>query len=140
MKCKQIKSNGKKCKSYAMISSDYCWVHSPVVPDEDKKAAFIKGGELRSIQINSNLPRIIINTSTDIPRLLIDTIERLREGTMHVRTGTAIGYLSYILLRSYEIADLEQRVKALEENVKDNQNNEYNDYEFKEYIFEDEKN
>jgi hypothetical protein len=63
------------------------------------------------------LPPIVITGSTDIPPLLIDTIGRLRQGTMHVRVAATVGYLSHILLRSFEIADLEPRVKALEERL-----------------------
>jgi hypothetical protein len=136
MKCIYIKSDGQRCKSYTMINSQYCWVHSPQISDGQKQEAYSKGGKANSHSaVNGlplDLPPIIINSSADIPPLLIDTIGRLRQGTMHVRVAAALGYLSHILLRSYEIADLEPRVKALEAKAKDN--------EYTEFIYEDENN
>jgi hypothetical protein len=84
---------------------------------------------------------VILNYPADIPQLLIDTIKQLREGTMHVRIGTAIGYVSYILLKSYEISGFEERLKALEEKAREiNQNRkEESEYDLKEYILEDEE-
>ena len=112
MKCIFTKPNGEKCKSNAMRNSRYCWTHSPEISDAEKKFCASKGGRHKLTLLN--LPEIIVKDSRDIPPLLVDTIYHLRHGKMDVRLGTAIGYLSNVLLKSYEVADLEGRIEKVE--------------------------
>lgn len=100
-----------------MAGSNYCWIHSPNISRFEKKLASSKGGTNRHLS-EMDFPEIIIKSSKDIPPLLVDTIQRLRNRTIDVRRGTAIGYLSDMLLRSYEIADIESRIERLEEMIK----------------------
>lgn len=117
MQCIYIKSNGEQCKSFSMLESEYCWRHSPDVNSFEKKLASSRGGTNKSPAYN-DLPEMNIETSKDIPAVIVDTIQRLRNRTIDVRRGAVIGYLSNILLRSYEATDLESRIHALEELVR----------------------
>jgi hypothetical protein len=116
MQCKYTKSDGSRCRGFTVSGSDYCWRHSSVVKDFEKKSASSRGGRNRSL-IPVNLPQIIINDTRDIPPLLVDTIQHLRSGEIDVRLGTAVGYLSNILLKSYEVADIENRMEKIEKFI-----------------------
>ena len=113
MKCKYFKSDGTPCGGYASKGSEYCYRHSPEISELSKKHASSIGGRHKLTPLN--LPEIIVKDSRDIPLLLADTIYNLRRGKMDVRLGTAIGYVSNILLRSFETADLEVRIEKIED-------------------------
>jgi hypothetical protein len=105
-----------------MKNSRYCWTHSPEISIYEKKLGASKGGKNKYKLMAQGLPQIIISDSRDVPPLLVDTIQRLRNGEIDVRLGTAIGYLSNVLLKSYEVADLEGRVIKIEQYM----NNHFN--------------
>ncbi len=118
MQCIHIKTNGQQCRAYSMLDSQYCWLHSPDVNKYEKKLALSRGGINRHKLEDIQLPEMLIQTSKDIPAVIVDTIQRLRNRTIDVRRGAVIGYLSNILLRSYEATDIEDRIHALEELVR----------------------
>lgn len=117
MRCIFKKSNGDRCKSNAMKNSKYCWTHSPEISIHEKKLGSSKGGKNKFGLTPVNLPQIIINDTRDIPPLLVDTIQHLRKGEIDVRLGTVVGYLSNILLKSYEVADIENRMEKIEKFI-----------------------
>ena len=117
MRCIHIKPNGEQCKSYCIPDSQYCWVHSPEINDRERKLALSRAVP-GTYKMYMDLPEMLIETSKDIPPLLVDTIQRLRNRTIDVRRGTAIGYLSGLLLRSYELSGFESRIEKLEEMVR----------------------
>jgi len=117
MKCSFIKSDGNKCNAYAVRNSNYCWIHSPEVSETVKSNARLLGGINRQVQIPVNLPEMVINDTRDIPPLLVDTLFHLRKGEMDIRLGTAIGYISNILLKSYEVAEIENRMEKIEKFI-----------------------
>ena len=117
MKCSHIKSDGEKCTSYAVKGGTFCWRHSPDITHEEKLEASKKGGDNRSKKIIINLPDLRIENSKDLPPFLIDTIRGVRGGVIDSRIGSVIGYLSSILLRSYEVSNLEERIEHLEQTM-----------------------
>ena len=116
-KCKYKKTDGEKCNSYAMTKSDYCWRHSPDVTEEEKADALRRGGKGKSKRLVINLPDLKIQNTHDLPPFLIDTIRSVRGGLIDTRIGSVVGYLSSILLRSYEISNLEERIERLEQTM-----------------------
>ncbi|MGA2668729.1 MAG: hypothetical protein ABSF32_07395 [Ignavibacteria bacterium] len=117
MNCIVIKSNGEPCKMHALEGSDYCWAHSPHISAQVKKAACSKGGSLRipdQSLIKQNLP---LATTGDISALLADTIMNLRKGIFNSRVSTAIGYLSFIMVRTIELTEAEKRLEELENRL-----------------------
>jgi hypothetical protein len=120
MKCVFTKPNGEKCKSFAMKNSSYCWTHSPEISVFEKKLGASKGGRNRVPYLPVRYPEIIIKNSRDVPPVLVDTLYRLRRGEMDIRLGTAIGYIANVLLKAYEVADLEVRIEKLEQYAEEN--------------------
>ena len=117
MKCKFTKPDGTACNINAMKNSGFCWHHSPDVNDQDKHAALSRGGKTKKNKLIIHLPELKIENTKDLPPFLIDTIRNVRSGILSAKIGSVIGYLSGILLRSYEISDLNARIEKLEQLI-----------------------
>ena len=100
-----------------MKNSRYCWTHSPEISIHEKRLGSSRGGKNKFRTETLYLPQIIINATRDLPPLLVDTIQHLRSREIDVRLGTSIGYLSNILLKSYEVADIENRMEKIEKFI-----------------------
>ena len=114
MKCTYLKNDGKECEANAMTDSKFCYLHNPDVPEEDKKKMQAKGGEARSLILAEPLPEIQLNTPNDAVLLVSDTIQRVRAGTLDLKTANCIGFLSDKLLKALEIAKLNDKVEFIE--------------------------
>jgi len=47
----------------------------------------------------------------------VDTINRVRDGTLDIRVANCLGFLSDKLMRALEVSDLEERFDKLEQLV-----------------------
>ena len=117
MKCTYIKPGGEKCRCNTFNGSKFCWRHSPEITMEEKLEASQKGGRNKTSRLIINLPDLKIQNAHDLPPFLIDTIRSVRGGLIDTRIGSVVGYLSSILLRSYEISNLEERIERLEQTM-----------------------
>lgn len=116
-KCKHRKGK-KRCKNYALTDDDYCFFHSSKKAKERAEAQR-KGGkkalaEKRRILKESNIQ---IDNTSDVVKLLNETINQVRTGEIEVKIANAVGYLSGICLKAIEQGDIEERLAALEEKV-----------------------
>ena len=119
MKCKDIRLDGKKCRSNAMKGEEFCWIHHPEVSPEEKRNARAKGGS------NKGIPKhlmgyIHIENEKDIPKVLIDTIYALRGKKLEAKTAIAIGNVCSQLLKSYEVIEYVKRIEKLEKATAEN--------------------
>jgi hypothetical protein len=116
-KCK-YKKNGKRCKGYALTDDDYCFSHSPKKARERAEARR-KGGKKALADKKRILQRsnIQIENTSDVVRLLNETINQVRTGRIEVKIANSVGYLSGICLKALEQGDLERRLEVLEEKV-----------------------
>lgn len=117
MKCKFKKSNGRKCRANAVNGSEFCWYHSPDISEQKKRAVSSKGGKGSSQIDDIELPEVTLKDVQDIPKLIIDAIQNVRKNQMEIRKGSVIGYLSNILLKAYEVADIDVRVQKIEQEL-----------------------
>jgi len=97
-----------------MIGSDYCYLHNPDIPEEEKQLAQAKGGEARALILEEALPPIPLNTPDDAFLLISDTIQRVRAGKLDVKTANCIGFLSDKLLKAFEVSRLNDKVEYIE--------------------------
>jgi len=71
------------------------------------------------IKLNENIGiyrnKIRLENPQAVQRLLARTINLLNDGSISENRAKAIGYLSNILLQSFETVDFENRLKKLEE-------------------------
>lgn len=114
MKCEFTKPDGEKCEAYAVKDSGYCYFHNPAVSDEDKRLAQVNGGKARALTLEQSLPALTINTPDDAIMLLVDTISRVRAGTLDIRTANCLGFLSDKLLKAFEVAKLNDKAEFIE--------------------------
>jgi len=117
MKCKFIKPDGKQCNANAMSEGDFCYMHNPDISDEEKKQAQTKGGANRALTLKEPLPVLPIARPEDTILLIADTINRVRAGTLDIRTANCLGFLTDKLLRAFEVVKLNDKVEFIERVV-----------------------
>jgi hypothetical protein len=59
-------------------------------------------------------PDLPLEGVRDVTRLLADTINRVRKGQLDPKIANTVGYLAGIMLRSFEVGELEDRLSRLE--------------------------
>lgn len=112
MKCIYIKPDKLPCQANAMKDSKFCFRHNPDT-EEQRFLASQKGGKQATDDV-AVLPEMTIETSTDVKKLLIDTVNRVRTGELDIRRANTIGYLAGHLTKAIEVSDLEEKVRRLE--------------------------
>lgn len=105
MKCNYIKSDGTQCNSYAMKDKPFCLAHQRSQQKTNKNIR-------RGIVIKK--PKFNISTVEDIPKVLISLINQIHGDVIESKKGSTIGYLTNILLKSFEVTDLEKRLTRIE--------------------------
>ena len=114
MKCIFIKENSQECQANSMTNCDYCYLHNPKVPKEEKQLVQSQGGKANIVKVEKELPPIIINSLPDVVLLLKDTIYRVRDGQLDLRIANTIGFLSSHLLKALEILEVQKKVESVE--------------------------
>lgn len=114
MQCNFIKDNGEQCNANAMRDSEFCYLHNPDIPEEEKRQAQTRGGQARALTINQPLPDLPLNEPNDAIMLIADTIKRVRAGEIDIKTANCLGFLSDKLLKAFEVAKLNDKVEFIE--------------------------
>ena len=114
MTCNYIKADGAKCKATPMRGAEYCYYHNPAIPEQEKQRVRRQGGRNNALAVECALPAIEVNQPADVATLLVDTINRVRDGSLDARIGNSLGVLCGHLLKAYELANLDDRVALFE--------------------------
>jgi hypothetical protein len=116
-RCK-FKKGDRRCKNYALVGDDYCFFHSPRKARERAEAQR-KGGKAALAKKKRLLEKsnVHIKKTSDVVKLLNDTINQVRTGEIEVKVANAVGYLSGICLKALEQGDIEKRLEVLEDTV-----------------------
>jgi len=117
MKCEYIKPDGQKCEAHAVKDSEFCYFHNPDISDEEKREAQSNGGKTKALTIQEPLPAIALTTPDHAVMLIADTINRVRAGTLDIRTANCLGFLSDKLLKAFEVSKLNGRVDIIEQVI-----------------------
>lgn len=119
-KCVAATKAGTPCRAYALADSDYCYQHDPARAVE-RRGARSRGGLARQGRRFPRQPEpdpVRLESLGDIVILLQRTID----DTLHLENGIhrarTIGYLSSLLIKTWEIASLEQRIFAIERTLR----------------------
>jgi len=113
--CSFIKANGERCHARKLRGSDYCYFHSPQVVIERAEAR--RRGGLHRYGDKGETGSYIIKSPQDILGILEDAInDAYALGNTQGRAKT-IGYLCQIILRGFEVSEIENRLRALEERI-----------------------
>jgi len=115
-KCQAITHSGAPCQAYALAGSDYCFHHDPARATERREARS-KGGHARHgrhIGPVGQAEPVPLDTMTDVAALLKQTINDTLKLENSIQRARTIGYLAGVCIKALDMADLEQRVAALE--------------------------
>jgi hypothetical protein len=121
-RCKASKADGSPCRGSARPGSDFCTFHDPALA-ERRRAGRKAGGEARRARKPAVAPGgdagpaavkpVPLAEAKDVKALLAGCINDLRAGRMDPKVGNAVGYLSGLLLKTFEQIDLAAEVEEL---------------------------
>lgn len=112
MKCAARTSRGSQCRARAVAGTSRCYLHTGA----NAKTAGSRGGRRRTLLDPSKLKTFKPPQSAgDVMRVVAQTLIDVRGAKIDVRTANAIAVLAGVLLRAFEIAELEQRLSKLEQ-------------------------
>ena len=117
--CTFLKVNGERCGAQKLRGLDFCYFHAPSVIVERAEAR--RRGGLNRYGDRGETGSYIIRTPQDVLTILEDAInDACALGNTAGRAKT-IGYLAQIVLKGFEVTELEGRLKALENKVRGHQ-------------------
>ena len=94
-----------------MKNSEFCFTHNPDTR-ELREAAVSLGGKTPKKNLNP-LPPVEINSSKDVIRLLVTTINEVRSGVIDLRVANCVGYLSGHLIKAFEVGDITEKIELI---------------------------
>jgi len=114
--CIFIKPDGNPCEANSLKGSDYCFSHDPTT-QEAKLLAVTKGGLNRKLYEVYGEP-LTLEEPSDIKKLLSNVINGIWTGTIPAsQPANSIGFLSRCWLDAYQISEIENRLKSIEEKL-----------------------
>jgi hypothetical protein len=117
-KCQYRKKDGTPCEADAQSGKNLCVFHDPIQAEKVRRARQAGGRKNRAATMPANTPHFSLNNGADAASLLGDTINRTRIGELDPRVANSIGYLCGILLRTFEVSSIEDRLATLEAAVR----------------------
>lgn len=113
--CISENKQGKDCAAHVMQGTKYCYRHNPAIPREDKIQASKVGGKRKSV-LTDTAPVTLRNVES-IVSLLESNINTVRTGELDPRVSNAVVQNLNVLLKVYELAIVDSRVRKLERNA-----------------------
>ena len=109
--CKATRKNGQPCQAPAG-EDGYCFGHSPRLA-EARRAGSSRGG--RHKRTEARATRLMPEVLRPVLYKLLHGMAEVDAGRMDPRVATALASLASATVKVYEVASLEQRLLALEE-------------------------
>ena len=106
---------GKDCTAQAMQGASYCYRHNPDIPEADKIQASIDGGKKR--QVLTNADPVTLRNVESIVSLIESNINGVRTGELDPKVSNAVVQNLGVLLKVYELAIVDGRVRKLEQQA-----------------------
>ena len=106
---------GKDCTAQAMQGASYCYRHNPDIPEADKQQASINGGKATQVLKDAN--PVTLRNIDSIVNLIESNINDVRTGAIDPRVSNAVVQNLSVLLKVYELAIVDTRVRRLEEQA-----------------------
>jgi len=113
--CVAINKAGKDCKAQAMQGATYCYRHNPAIPESDKKEASTSGGKRKSVLTDAE--PVTLRNVESIVGLIESNINSVRTGELDPKVSNAVVQNLNVLLKVYELAIVDSRVRKLEEQA-----------------------
>lgn len=112
-RCQATTKSGTACTAWA-TEGGLCYFHAN--PDKASELGQ-RGGKAKTPPSTSELSEYVdrpLKTVDDVTKLLADTINGLRSGSIDSRIANTVGYLATGMLRALQQGDLEGRLRAVE--------------------------
>ena len=112
--CQFIKENGERCQAKCVSGLPWCYFHAPELVNE-RAAARRRGGLHRYAKGEPG--NYQIETPYDILAVLVDSLNQATALPNTAGRAKAIGYIASILLKTFELSELHNRITALENRI-----------------------
>jgi hypothetical protein len=97
-----------------MSGSEFCYLHNPDIPADEKKASQTRGGANRALMtVSAPLPPMILRQPNDAIELIEDTINRVRAGELDIKIANCLGVLAGHLIKAFEVSKLNDKVEEI---------------------------
>ena len=116
-RCRGTNTQGEPCEAIPMEGEAYCFFHHPD-RREERLEARREGGRQGRLNVLKDVSDLRLERVGDVTRLLAETINHVRTGRLDPRIGNTVGYLAGILLKALEQGEVEARLNALEQAVR----------------------
>ncbi len=103
------------CTAQAMQGASYCYRHNPDISDDDKKQASVAGGKKR--QVMTNADPVSLRNIESIVSLIESNTNAVRSGEIDPKVSNAVVQNINALLKVYELAIVDTRVRKLEQQA-----------------------
>ncbi len=113
--CTSNTKTGKQCTAPQMGGSDYCYRHNPEIDQETKLQASKAGGKSKSVL--KDAPKAQLRTIEGIVNLLETNTNAVIRGDLDPRVSNAVVQNVNALLKVYELAVVDSRVRKLEQEA-----------------------
>ena len=118
--CEQIKADGSQCRGRALPAHTMCAFHDPTT--QEAQAAGRRAGGRKRCQPAAVLgpgPDVPLATVPDVTAFLGRIANRTARGELDAKASNATVYALSVLLRSFSQGDIEARLAAIEEQLKE---------------------
>ena len=106
---------GKDCTAQAMQGVTYCYRHNPDIPEADKIQASVDGGKRKAVLKNAD--PVTLRNVESIVSLIESNINGVRTGELDPKVSNAVVQNLGVLLKVYELALVDGRVRKLEQQA-----------------------
>lgn len=106
---------GKDCTARPMHGAEHCYRHNPAISDADKHAAAVSGG--KATQVLANAEPVTLRNVESIISLIESNINDVRTGQIDTKVSNAVVQNINALLKVYELAIVDSRVRRLEQQA-----------------------
>ena len=112
--CEATNQAGDPCGAQALVNSSFCFMHDPTRAP-DRAEARRRGGHNRRGAPSLPVPLVVSLGDLDsvkamLERVMVDTLAQENSA----RRSRTVGYLVGIALKLHEVAEIEDRLQALE--------------------------
>lgn len=117
-KCSATRADGSPCSARALPNSDRCWAHDPGLASK-RREAHRAGGHAKASA--SRAQKLMPGMLRPILSLLVGGMQQVYRGELEASRYTAMATGASAIVRLFQMAEVEERLQALEQQVQRDQ-------------------
>lgn len=111
--CLGVRKDGSPCRATPLPGRRFCWAHDNELSGKRQEARE-KGG--RNRRTEARLTKLMPASLKPVLEKLMTGLDEVYNGTLEPRQASAMASLAGAIGRLYEVAEIEQRLEALEKS------------------------